>query len=785
MAITKIHARSVYDSRGNPTVEVDVVTETGLHRAIVPSGASTGQHEAVELRDGDKDKWAGKGVTKAVANVNDIIGPALIKENIDVKDQSKIDEFLNSLDGTPNKGKLGANAILGVSLAVAKAGAAEKGIPLYAHVSDLAGTKKPYVLPVPFMNVLNGGSHAGGRLAFQEFMIVPSAAPSFTEALRQGAEVYQKLKSLAKKKYGQSAGNVGDEGGVAPDIQTAEEALELITESIEAAGYTGKMNIAMDVASSEFYKEDAKKYDLDFKNPESDPTKWITYTELADQYKNLAKKYPIVSIEDPFAEDDWEAWSYFYKSSDFQIVGDDLTVTNPIRIKKAIELKSCNALLLKVNQIGTLTESIQAAKDSFAAGWGVMVSHRSGETEDVTIADIVVGLRAGQIKTGAPARSERLAKLNQILRIEEELGDKAVYAGESFRTAVNLPSDRNSPTRINKKGLFTGNLVLKMPDKWDEESSGEESSEPTPAQTAVSNRRKFDDEEDDDEVLDSWSAAEDSEVEREKAKVEAERKAKADALAAANKKSKAQRVAEKQAERARQLAEGSDESSEEDEATRRERLRRTEQESDLKHAEDLFGNIGINSRKSTSAANAVQIDEKNPAATVDLTTLPLFDPRTKQQFEKLRETLVPLITNNVKKAQYIIFLQEFTKQISKELPSDQIKKIASTLTALSNEKMKEEKAAEKGGKKSKAQKTKTTLNASRDTMGSKDTQAYDDDFGDVYETENTSPIKFYAVLLRYKGITCIWRAPYTAAYTKPAEDEVAPSRMHDETLIHR
>lgn len=267
---------------------------------------------------------------------------------------------------------------------------------------------------------------------------VCSAAPSFTEALRQGAEVYQKLKSLAKKKYGQSAGNVGDEGGVAPDIQTAEEALELITESIEAAGYTGKMNIAMDVASSEFYKEDAKKYDLDFKNPESDPTKWITYTELADQYKNLAKKYPIVSIEDPFAEDDWEAWSYFYKSSDFQIVGDDLTVTNPIRIKKAIELKSCNALLLKVNQIGTLTESIQAAKDSFAAGWGVMVSHRSGETEDVTIADIVVGLRAGQIKTGAPARSERLAKLNQILRIEEELGDKAVYAGESFRTAVNL-----------------------------------------------------------------------------------------------------------------------------------------------------------------------------------------------------------------------------------------------------------------------------------------------------------------------------------------------------------
>jgi enolase len=258
--------------------------------------------------------------------------------------------------------------------------------------------------------------------------------------MRQGAEVYQKLKSLTKKRYGQSAGNVGDEGGVAPDIQTAEEALDLITDAIEEAGYTGQIKIAMDVASSEFYKADEKKYDLDFKNPDSDKSKWITYEQLADQYKQLAAKYPIVSIEDPFAEDDWEAWSYFYKTSgsDFQIVGDDLTVTNPEFIKKAIETKACNALLLKVNQIGTITEAINAAKDSFAAGWGVMVSHRSGETEDVTIADIVVGLRAGQIKTGAPARSERLAKLNQILRIEEELGDKAVYAGDNFRTAINL-----------------------------------------------------------------------------------------------------------------------------------------------------------------------------------------------------------------------------------------------------------------------------------------------------------------------------------------------------------
>ncbi|KAL1595684.1 phosphopyruvate hydratase [Paraconiothyrium brasiliense] len=438
MAITKIHARTVYDSRGNPTVEVDLVSETGLHRAIVPSGASTGSHEACELRDGDKSKWGGKGVTKAVANVNDVIAPALIKEKIDVKDQSAVDAFLNKLDGTKNKEKLGANAILGVSMAVAKAAAAEKGVPLYAHISDLAGTKKPYVLPVPFQNVLNGGSHAGGRLAFQEFMIVPSEAPSFSEAMRQGAEVYQKLKSLAKKKYGQSAGNVGDEGGVAPDIQTPEEALDLITDAIEEAGYTGKIKIAMDVASSEFYKTEEKKYDLDFKNPDSDKSKWLSYEQLADLYKSLAEKYPIVSIEDPFAEDDWEAWSYFFKTSDFQIVGDDLTVTNPEFIKKAIELKSCNALLLKVNQIGTISEAIQAAKDAFGAGWGVMVSHRSGETEDVTIADIVVGLRSGQIKTGAPARSERLAKLNQILRIEEELGSNAIYAGSNFRTAVNL-----------------------------------------------------------------------------------------------------------------------------------------------------------------------------------------------------------------------------------------------------------------------------------------------------------------------------------------------------------
>lgn len=434
MAISKVYARYVYDSRGNPTVEVELTTEKGLFRSIVPSGASTGVHEALELRDGDKSKWQGKGVLKAVANVNDIIAPALIKANLDVKDQESIDEFLIKLDGTANKAKLGANAILGVSLAAANAAAAEKGVPLYQHIADLAKTPTPYVLPVPFQNVLNGGSHAGGSLAFQEFMIVPTGAPTFSEALRIGSEVYHTLKAEAKKQYGPSAGNVGDEGGVAPAISTPREALDLVFGSIKKAGYEGQVGIALDVASSEFYKDG--KYDLDFKNPDSDKSKWLTGHELADLYAQLIKEYPIVSIEDPFAEDDWESWSIFFKKVDIQIVGDDLTVTNPIRIKKAIAEKSADALLLKVNQIGTLTESIKAATDSYAAGWGVMVSHRSGETEDTFIADLAVGLRSGQIKTGAPARSERLAKLNQILRIEEQLGDKAIYAGKDFHKSV-------------------------------------------------------------------------------------------------------------------------------------------------------------------------------------------------------------------------------------------------------------------------------------------------------------------------------------------------------------
>lgn len=439
MAVSKIFARTVYDSRGNPTVEVDLHTEKGLFRAIVPSGASTGVHEALELRDGDKSKWLGKGVTKAVGNVNNVIAPQFIKANIDIKDQVAVDKFLNDLDGTPNKSKLGANAILGVSLAAAKAAAAEKGVPLYEHIAEISGLKKNrFVLPVPFQNVLNGGTHAGGNLAFQEFMIVPYKFDSFFEAMRVGSEVYHHLKSLAKKKYGQSAGNVGDEGGVAPDISTPKEALDLIVAAIEIAGYTGKVAIALDSASSEFYKDG--KYDLDFKNPNSDKSKWLTGPQLADLYADLIAEYPIVSLEDPFAEDDWDAWSHFFAKygEKAQVVADDLTVTNPLRIKTAIEKKAANGLLLKVNQIGTLTESINAAKDSYAAKWGVMVSHRSGETEDTFIADLAVGLSSGQIKTGAPARSERLAKMNQILRIEEELGDKAIYAGTDFHTAVTL-----------------------------------------------------------------------------------------------------------------------------------------------------------------------------------------------------------------------------------------------------------------------------------------------------------------------------------------------------------
>ncbi|KAJ3342423.1 hypothetical protein HDU83_006096, partial [Entophlyctis luteolus] len=432
-AAPKIVARQIYDSRGNPTVEVDVTTANGTFRAAVPSGASTGIHEALELRDGDKTKWLGKGVLTAVANVNNIIAPALIDAGLDVKDQVAIDEFMINLDGTKNKDSLGANAILGVSLAVARAGAAAYGLPLYKHLANLAGNTGKLVLPVPAFNIINGGSHAGNKLAMQEFMILPTGAKSFAEAMRMGSEVYHALKSVIKKKYGQDATNVGDEGGFAPNIQDNREGLDLVNQAIAQAGYTGKVEIGMDVAASEFYKDG--KYDLDFKNPDSDPSTYISGEELASLYKSFIHEYPIVSIEDPFDQDDFESYNSLTCSVSIQIVGDDLTVTNPIRIQMAIDQKACNGLLLKVNQIGSVTESIRAAKLSQSDGWGVMVSHRSGETEDTFIADLVVGLRTGQIKTGAPCRSERLAKYNQLLRIEEELGEDAIYAGKDFRHA--------------------------------------------------------------------------------------------------------------------------------------------------------------------------------------------------------------------------------------------------------------------------------------------------------------------------------------------------------------
>ncbi|XP_053346936.1 beta-enolase isoform X1 [Clarias gariepinus] len=429
MSIIKIHAREILDSRGNPTVEVDLYTEKGRFRAAVPSGASTGVHEALELRDGDKTRYLGKGVTKAVDHVNKDIVPKLLEQKLSVVDQEKIDKLMLELDGTENKSKFGANAILGVSLAVCKAGAAEKGVPLFRHIADLAGNAD-VILPVPAFNVINGGSHAGNKLAMQEFMILPVGAANFREAMRIGAEVYHNLKSVIKGKYGKDATNVGDEGGFAPNILENNEALELLKSAIEKAGYSDKIIIGMDVAASEFYRNG--KYDLDFKSPD-DPKRHITGDQLGDLYKSFIKNYPVQSIEDPFDQDDWENWTKFTSSVDIQIVGDDLTVTNPKRIQQAVEKKACNCLLLKVNQIGSVTESIQACKLAQQNGWGVMVSHRSGETEDTFIADLVVGLCTGQIKTGAPCRSERLAKYNQLMRIEEQLGDKAKFAGKDFR----------------------------------------------------------------------------------------------------------------------------------------------------------------------------------------------------------------------------------------------------------------------------------------------------------------------------------------------------------------
>ena len=416
--IETVKAREILDSRGNPTLEVEILLEDGASaRAAVPSGASTGAFEAVELRDGDKGRYLGKGVEKAVANVNDVIAPKII--GFDAADQRGLDRLMLELDGTPNKGKLGANAILGVSLAAAQASAESAGLDLFQYV----GGPGAHVLPVPMMNILNGGSHADSNVDIQEFMIAPIGAPTFREALRMGAEVYHALKAVVKER-GLSTG-LGDEGGFAPNLDSNAEALDLIVSAIEKAGFKPgeDVTLALDVASSEFFKDGLYQFEGEGRSTDY----------MVEYYEKLISNYPLVSIEDPLSEDEWDAWKALTAEigGRVQLVGDDLFVTNPARLKKGIELGAANALLVKVNQIGSLTETLDAVEEAHRNGYRTMTSHRSGETEDTTIADLAVATNSGQIKTGAPARSERVAKYNQLLRIEEQLGEAAVYAGRS------------------------------------------------------------------------------------------------------------------------------------------------------------------------------------------------------------------------------------------------------------------------------------------------------------------------------------------------------------------
>ncbi|MGC9319778.1 MAG: phosphopyruvate hydratase [Armatimonadota bacterium] len=416
--ITSVHAREILDSRGNPTIEVEVELASGAWgRAAVPSGASTGEHEAIELRDGDQARYGGKGVLDAVDNVNMTISQEVV--GLDATRQREVDEVMIELDGSPNKGTLGANAILGVSLATCKAAAAASELPLYEYI----GGCNAHVLPVPMMNILNGGEHADNNVDLQEFMIMPVGAPSFREALRWGAEVFHALKGVLSDKGLNTA--VGDEGGFAPDLDSNEAALQVITEAVEAAGYSPgeQLYIALDPASTEFFEDG--NYVLRGEGRE------LSSEEMIGFYAELCDKYPIISIEDGLAEDDWEAWPTLVDElgDRVQIVGDDLTVTSTERLGKAIKLGAINSILIKVNQIGSLTETLDAIEMAKRAGMTAVVSHRSGETEDTTIADIVVGTGAGQIKTGAPSRTDRVAKYNQLLRIEEMLGDAAVYPG--------------------------------------------------------------------------------------------------------------------------------------------------------------------------------------------------------------------------------------------------------------------------------------------------------------------------------------------------------------------
>ena len=418
--IETVKAREILDSRGNPTLEVEILLEDGASaRAAVPSGASTGAFEAVELRDGDKSRYGGKGVEKAVANVNDIIAPKVI--GFDAADQRGLDRLMIELDGTPNKGKLGANAILGVSLAAAQASAVSADLNLFQYI----GGPGAHVLPVPMMNIMNGGAHADSDVDIQEFMIAPIGASTFREALRMGAEVYHSLKAVVKER-GLSTG-LGDEGGFAPNLDSNREALELIVEAIEKAGYKPgeDVGLAMDVASSEFFDDKTKTYKFEGEARDND--------YMVKYYEQLIKDFPIVSIEDPLSEDEWEHWKALTDEigDKVQIVGDDFFVTNPERLAKGIAMGAANALLVKVNQIGSLTETLEAVEMAHRAGYKTMTSHRSGETEDVTIADLAVATNSGQIKTGAPARGERINKYNQLLRIEDALGEDAVYAGRS------------------------------------------------------------------------------------------------------------------------------------------------------------------------------------------------------------------------------------------------------------------------------------------------------------------------------------------------------------------
>ncbi|KRN28507.1 phosphopyruvate hydratase [Lactobacillus selangorensis] len=418
--ITDILAREVLDSRGNPTVEVEMYTEDGgFGRAIVPSGASTGEHEAVELRDGDKSRFMGKGVLKAVANVNDVIAKHII--GMDVTDQRAIDKAMIDLDGTPNKGKLGANAILGVSLAAAHAAADELGLPLYEYL----GGPNAHVMPTPMMNVINGGVHASNNVDFQEFMIMPVGAKSMHEAVRMGSETFHNLQQVLKERGDQTT--VGDEGGFAPDLKNNEEPFEILIEAIQRAGYKPgeDISIAFDCASSEFYNADTKTYDL------KGDGKSYTTDEFIDLLSGLVDKYPIISIEDPIDENDWDGWQKATKKlgDRVQIVGDDLFVTNTSYLQKGIDMGVANSILIKVNQIGTLSETFDAIEMAKEAGYTAIVSHRSGETEDTTIADLVVATNAGEIKTGSMSRTDRIAKYNQLMRIEDQLGAVAQYKG--------------------------------------------------------------------------------------------------------------------------------------------------------------------------------------------------------------------------------------------------------------------------------------------------------------------------------------------------------------------